>query len=398
MDLLSETAPCGPSSLFAEAEPKSVTTPSYPLQYPINMRCKWVVYRNSTESRSLSMVQITIKDLGINCSGDYVEVQKMRYGINQRRYYGSDFKGPVRLCGNVPVHDIFAVNSMSIYFHSDSINNSGRGFFFTYQEASCNRTYTESTAVLTNLAYPGRFNAVKDCAKNITIAQGKTISLYFSRLELYDPTQGCVNSYMKVYDGTNTSAPLLGTFCGFNEPDPVYSSGNSLHVVTRMHHSSGSYYFIYVTADKDQGCGGNVYAEEGHIYSPRYPQAYTSTDECVWHISVPGYHTIKVEFEGFAFNSSSGCESNFVELYDGTVGNVEERVVRYCGTDTPGTHLSTTNKMIIKMQTDSNNSGVGFKLRFTSNSYMPESSMRLIQKDTLSVSDYQYDTAYIYLN
>ncbi|GFU30263.1 cubilin [Trichonephila clavipes] len=240
-------SPCGPTSLFAEAEPKSVTTPSYPLQYPINLRCKWIVYRNSS---GRAMVQLTIKDLGINCSGDYVEVQKMRSQINGRRYFDSQFRNPVRLCGSVPVHDIFAVNSMSLYFHSDSINNSGRGFFFTYQEASCNRTYTASTAVVTNLAYPGRFNAVKDCAKSITTIPGRTISLYFSRLEIYDPTPGCVNSYMKVYDGTNTSAPLLGTFCGFHEPDPVYSTGRSLYVVTKMQHSSGSYYFIYVTADR----------------------------------------------------------------------------------------------------------------------------------------------------
>ncbi|GFU30266.1 cubilin [Trichonephila clavipes] len=154
----------------------------------------------------------------------------------------------------------------------------------------------------------------------------------------------------------------------------------------------------HTAISQGQGCGGSVYAEEGHIYSPRYPQAYTSADICTWHISVPGYHTIKVEFVMFAFNSTSGCVTNFVELYDGNVGNAAERVVRYCGTDDPGTHISTTNKMIIKMSTDNHNSGAGFKLRFTSNPYVPGYSMRFLQKDSVPNSENQYDSGYIYLN
>ncbi|GFT52351.1 cubilin, partial [Nephila pilipes] len=219
----------------------------------------------------------------------------------------------LRLCGSTPVHDIISNPVVTIYFHSDSINNPNRGFFFSYQSAYCNRSYTGSSGVVTNIAYPGRFNGVKYCTMNISTSVDKTISLYFSRLEMYD-TSLCTNNYIKVYDGANTSAPLLRSICGFSTPDPVYSSGNSLHVVSN---------YIYM---------------------------------------------------GYVLKSTSRRS------------------------DDPGIHISRTNEMVIKMKTDPSNSGPGFKLRFSSNAFLPDSSVALIQRYEMQDREDTSDRDFIYLD
>ncbi|GFT16866.1 cubilin [Nephila pilipes] len=83
-------SPCGPSSLLSGVEPQSVTTPSYPQPYPINLRCKWTVYTNSIERWGYNMVQITIKDLDVPCGGDYVEIRKLKVRYRYRSRYSPE--------------------------------------------------------------------------------------------------------------------------------------------------------------------------------------------------------------------------------------------------------------------------------------------------------------------
>ncbi|CAL1282886.1 unnamed protein product [Larinioides sclopetarius] len=381
----SVNSPCGTSALVIRPESQTLKSPNYPNTYPVNLRCKWTITgnRNSTNWHNRQMVQLTINQLDIPCGGDYIEVQKLKspYNSFQRRYQVSTYSRgtPIRLCGPTPVHDIIAYSGMSLTFHSDSVDNVARGFEITFKESSCNRTYTDDSGIITNSAFPGRFNSGKKCTATILAPQGKTIAAYFHRMELYDANSECPQTNVKVYDGANITDTLIGTYCGFSPPPPVFSSGNALFIEVNMQHAMGLYYINYMATDQGSGCGGSIYAEEGEITSPLYPQVYNRNSECLWNIRVPGYHTVKIDFRRLHLNSTKDCTSNYVELYDGNSDQISNRVVRYCGTDVPGTHLSNSNEMTIKFKSDVSNTGPGFSLMFTTNPYPPDPSTSLIQ-------------------
>ncbi|XP_055944726.1 cubilin-like isoform X2 [Argiope bruennichi] len=399
----SVASPCGPSSLVFTSELKTLTSPNYPNTYPINLRCRWTIIgtQNLTNWHNRQMVQMTLNQLDMPCGGDYIEIQKLNspFRSYQRRYFpaAKSSSNLIRLCGVTPVHDIIASSGMSITFHSDSVNNAARGFSITYKEASPNRTYTADSGIITNYAFPGRFNNADKYNVTILTSQGKTISAYFYRLELYDPNNGCPQSNLKVYNGANATAPLIGTYCGFNTPPPVFSSGNALFMEINMQHSVGLYYINYMTTDQGRGCGGTIYAEEGLITSPLYPQTYNRNSECLWHVTVPGYHTVKIEFKALHLNSSRGCDSNYVELYDGSSDQISDRVVRYCGADIPGIHISRANEVTIKFKSNANNAGPGFSLTFKTNAFLPDSSLPLIQRHPTEEARTPMNTI-IYLN
>ncbi|GIY46955.1 tolloid-like protein 1, partial [Caerostris darwini] len=396
--------PCGPSALQSRPEAQTLTSINYPNQYPVNIRCSWVISRPDTnDGMRRGSVQLTVNQLDVPCNGDYLEIQKMKvnYHVTRSRYRNRSFQRrymatPLKLCGSTPVHDIIAPSGLTIFFHSDAINNTARGFSISYKDANCSRVYTAEYGIISNSEYPGRYNTQKNCAITITTTPGKTISAYFSRMEMYSPQSNCAQTKLKVFDGQDNASAAIGSYCGYDVPNPIFSSGNSLYIESTMQHSIGLYYLIYMATDQGKGCGGSIYAEEGVISSPLYPQAYKRNSECVWHIKVPGYHTVKMEFNSFHLNSTAGCDSNYVELYDGATDQIADRVVRYCGTDHPGIHISKTNEVTIKFKSDSNNEGPGFLLAFTLNEYLPVSSLHLIQRYTTDDS-IQTENRVVYL-
>lgn len=49
----------------------------------------------------------------------------------------------------------------------------------------------------------------------------------FSEFEV-EQHQECAYDHLELYDGTDSSAPILGRFCGSKKPDPVVATGSSL--------------------------------------------------------------------------------------------------------------------------------------------------------------------------
>ena len=73
------------------------------------------------------------------------------------------------------------------------------------------------------------------CSWLITIAETYIVSLNFKELTISD----CDDTFLRIYDGSNDTAPLLGTYCGSNASTEVEisSSSNNLYIVS----NSGSY-------------------------------------------------------------------------------------------------------------------------------------------------------------
>ncbi|CAB3996597.1 Hypothetical predicted protein, partial [Paramuricea clavata] len=112
----------------------------------------------------------------------------------------------------------------------------GRKLFYCYYE-ECRRTMTSPSG-----SFRSRKAAVSEmdprsqyCSWLITLAETYNVSLSFKELTI----PSCNDTFLRIYDGSNNTAPLLGTYCGSNASTEVVvlSSTNSLYIVS----NSGSY-------------------------------------------------------------------------------------------------------------------------------------------------------------
>ena len=73
------------------------------------------------------------------------------------------------------------------------------------------------------------------CSWLITIAEAYVVSLNFTELTI----PNCNGMFLRIYDGTNDTAPLLGSYCGSNATIEleISSSENNLYIVS----NSGGY-------------------------------------------------------------------------------------------------------------------------------------------------------------
>jgi cubilin len=199
-------------------------------------------------------------------------------------------------CGNTMPHVYYSSSSkLRIYFVSDS-ENEREGFNLTVRTVNaCTRNFT---------ALQGRYssgNNPQSCKTTITVPVDYTISLYFYRFFMV--MNDCEKSSMKIYDGSFDNGALLQTLCGYTVPDPIFSTGNQLSIVTKYHndtswHSRGNFDILYVASKKSKGpgCGGDIYNYGGYFTSPLYPNNNRTNFDCTWNVTVPQNLIVAVKF------------------------------------------------------------------------------------------------------
>ncbi|XP_019623419.1 PREDICTED: dorsal-ventral patterning tolloid-like protein 1 [Branchiostoma belcheri] len=77
--------------------------------------------------------------------------------------------------------------------------------------------------------YPGYYLDMATCRYMINATAGSTISMSFLTFDVEDHTS-CGYDVLKVYDGGDTSSPLVATLCGSTTPSPITSSGDRLMI------------------------------------------------------------------------------------------------------------------------------------------------------------------------
>ncbi|XP_023227143.1 dorsal-ventral patterning tolloid-like protein 1 [Centruroides sculpturatus] len=219
-----------------------------------------------------------------------------------------------------------------------------------------------------NIRYPWSYYYKESCNVFINAPENYAISLYFQEFHgsYRNAPANCENSGLEVHNGSDISAPLLGIFCS-RTPNPIFSSSNNLLLRIRPQNYL-KFVIMYSITDQGPGCGGNFTTINGTFTSPRFPGFYNKTSECRWYISVVGEHTVSLKFDVFELNSTIGCTSNYVEVYNTHDELESNKVSRYCGNDRPGTITSDSNGILVKLVTNSTNNLSGFKAHFFTNS------------------------------
>ena len=97
-------------------------------------------------------------------------------------------------------------------------------------ESTCSGNFVDSGG------NSGNYSSNENEALTFTASSGNEVRVNFTDFSLEGHIL-CIFDYLRIYDGPNTSAPLVGQYCGSNSPGVVTSTSGSLHFVF---HSDGS--------------------------------------------------------------------------------------------------------------------------------------------------------------
>ena len=119
---------------------------------------------------------------------------------------------------------------------------------FVFCFLGCDRYLATPTGSITSPSYPNNYPHRSNCKYTIGIASGLQIALVFQDFALEAHSE-CRYDNLKVYDGGNSTSPLIGTFCGTRSPGRIVSTGNMLHLVfnTDFSGSAKGFFANYTT-------------------------------------------------------------------------------------------------------------------------------------------------------
>ncbi|XP_070536661.1 cubilin-like [Ptychodera flava] len=330
-----------------------ITTPNYPDNYDPNRECIWTV---TAPTGIQIMVNISDIDMEYHaeCKYDYLE-------IRNGAYQSSPLIG--KFCGSEAVPQVFPSHSNRLYikFKSDA-SLSGRGFRIEYDATStgCGAELTGPTGSFTSPNYPSPYGHGAECAWLITVASGSVVTLFFVDFDL-ESHSSCNYDYVRVYDGTDETAPLLENMCSGQVPVPVSSTENVMFVKFGTDYSnSGRGFYASYHAD----CNRRIKKMSGAIESPNWPNPYPSARDCVWVLEATLGNKINMTFTNFQLEDHSNCQYDYLQIHDGE-SVTDPELGKFCGDDElPGPFASSGQYFRIRFVSDASQAGNGFRLEW----------------------------------
>ncbi|MCK9303676.1 MAG: T9SS type A sorting domain-containing protein, partial [Bacteroidales bacterium] len=171
--------------------------------------------------------------------------------------------------------------------------------------------------------------------------------------ESFDVATGDV---VKIYDGTDQNATLIGEYSGNTLPETFTSSGNTLFIKFNSTNEAPGFTFVYTTT-RPTYCSGTTHITEPAVIRPA-PEGkyYNPSSTCAWTVDMPDNQGTKLEFSFL----DTAEEGDFVQIYDQGTGN---SLGIFYGTDTPETlYTSADGAYIIFKSNMLNTAGFGFEI------------------------------------
>uniref|UniRef100_A0A8C7GAZ9 CUB and Sushi multiple domains 3 n=2 Tax=Oncorhynchus TaxID=8016 RepID=A0A8C7GAZ9_ONCKI len=284
--------------------------------------------------------------------------------------------------------------------------------------AECGSTVSNSEGVVLSPNYPLNYDNSHECVYSIQVETGKGINVSASTFQL---AQGDI---LKVYDGGDSAAAVLGTYTGSTMLGLVLTSTSNhlwLEFYSDQEHTAGGFRLSYSSFDlshcedpgvpqfgfkvSDQGhfagsaitygcdqgyslhgsgilkcmtrerrawdnhlpsciaeCGGRFKGEStGRILSPGYPFPYDNNLRCTWTITVNSGNIVSLQFLAFDTEASH----DILEVWDGPAEN-EMSLREVSGSLLPEGIHSTLNVVTVQFQTDFYITKSGFAIDFSS--------------------------------
>uniref|UniRef100_A0A5F9DTE1 Metalloendopeptidase n=1 Tax=Oryctolagus cuniculus TaxID=9986 RepID=A0A5F9DTE1_RABIT len=328
------------------------------------------------------------------CWYDYIEVRD-----------GYWRKSPLlgRFCGDKVPEVLASTDSrMWIEFRSSS-NWVGKGFAAVY-EAICGGEIRKNEGQIQSPNYPDDYRPMKECVWRIMVSESYHVGLTFQAFEI-ERHDNCAYDYLEVRDGTSENSPLIGRFCGYDKPEDIRSTSNTLWMkfvsdgtVNKAGFAANFFKEEDECAKADRGgceqrclntlgsyqcacepgyelgpdrrsceaaCGGLLTKLNGTITTPGWPKEYPPNKNCVWQVVAPTQYRISMKFEFFELEGNEVCKYDYVEIWSGLSSEAKLHG-KFCGAEVPEVITSQFNNMRIEFKSDNTVSKKGFKAHFFS--------------------------------
>ncbi|XP_078291052.1 CUB and zona pellucida-like domain-containing protein 1 [Panthera onca] len=236
-------------------------------------------------------------------------------------------------------------------------------------KSSCRATVGGTSQSDAHRALILQLNPNEDCTWTLEKPENKSIRIIFSHFQL-DPSGGCKNENIKVFDGNSTKGSVLGKVCSKHDYVPVFESSSdtlTVQIVTdsvRMQRTVFIFYYYFSPGTSIPNCGGYLDASEGSFTSPNYPNPHPALAYCVWHIQVEKGYKIKLHFKDIFIEVDEYCRFDFIAVYDGS-STTSGLLRQVCGYVKP-TFESSSDSLTVVLSTDYANSYRGFTASYTS--------------------------------
>ncbi|XP_006816955.1 dorsal-ventral patterning tolloid-like protein 1 [Saccoglossus kowalevskii] len=198
---------------YFNGESGVIVSPHYPFKYPSSIHCYYYI----TVTTGMS-VQLEFSAFSTEKGFDNVTVYDGPYanGITLLNGHSGD---------SAPVLPLSSGNSITVVFHSD-YNTEYEGFSANFMSANCGGVFTSRKgAAFASPSYPRDYDS--DCYYYILVSYGDTIQLSFTDINM------AAHDFLHVYDGSSTSATLMGTFTRIDHVPDLFSTGS--HMVIHFH-------------------------------------------------------------------------------------------------------------------------------------------------------------------
>ncbi|XP_053323004.1 cubilin [Spea bombifrons] len=328
----------------------SFMSPNYPMPYYHNSECYWLLKASGGSILEIQFEYFHL-ETDLNCRHDYLAFYNGNNTSSQllAKYCGNQLPDPIRSTASNVYVKLRTDNSVSY-----------RGFLASYMQI-CDGVViaNRSHGILESLNYPNSYPLNQHCNWTIQTTSGNTINYTFTTFDV-ESSLSCGYDYVKLYDGPNDQAPLIGTYCGKSLPPSGNTNSSNLHVVFHSDETTvrnGFQILWYMN-----GCGGELSGPNGSFNSPGYPMKYPDNRECVWYIQTSPGSSIQITIMEFSIEFHSTCNYDVLEIYGGHDLS-SPRLAQLCAPRLPGNPLqvsSTGNVVTVRFKSDAYVSGRGF--------------------------------------
>ncbi|XP_077347020.1 cubilin isoform X1 [Lithobates pipiens] len=325
------------------------SSPNYPMPYYENSECYWLLSASRGNQIEIQFETFHLESHD-NCIRDYLAVYNGNSSNSAllKKLCGPELPSPIRSTASDVYVKLRTDNTMSY-----------SGFLATYKQ-TCQGVLisNRSSGILESPNYPNSYPSNQHCNWTIQTTMGNTISYMFTTFQL--ESFNCQYDYMKLYDGPNDQARLIGTYCGTSLPPGGTTNGTSLHAVFYSDGSNGRQGFQLMW--NVNGCGGDLSGPAGSFSSPGYPMKYPNNRECIWHVNTSPGSSVQITILEFSIENHITCNYDVLEIYGGHDLS-SPRLAQLCAPRSPGNPLqvsSTGNVATIRFKTDASGNGKGF--------------------------------------
>ncbi|MCF8364200.1 MAG: C10 family peptidase [Bacteroidales bacterium] len=172
--------------------------------------------------------------------------------------------------------------------------------------------------------------------------------------------------FVKIYDGENSSAPLIGEFSGDQIPNNITSSGNKM-LVTFLSDDENTMPGFFATFESNQPswCGGTtvMLEQQGTFSDGSQNFFYNNSATCMWQIMPINANSVTVYFTNFDIESGQ----DHVKIYDSQTMTLLADYSGYYPPDAPPPPLtSESGKIFFLFHSDESGRAQGWEAGYYS--------------------------------